>query len=722
MANIIRIKRRAQGGAAGSPSSLKNAELAFNEQDYTLYYGYGASGNADATQIISIGGAGAFVTLNTDQTISGNKIFSGAVTANNLYVSGITVPDDSIALGTKTTGNYIATITASAGNNISVTGSGVESAAITLDLTSTGVSAGSYGSTTQIPTFTVDAYGRLTSASTANVATSLSIAGNAGTDTVNLLSDTLTVSGASHLTSTVTNNKITLTTDATNLNLADTIISRDSVGDFAAGIASLTTLKIGALSYSPLNALVSVQSSVGSYNQLIFQNSNAGVNASSDIIVNNNLSTDSTYYGDFGMNSSTWNGIGGFNSPSNVYLSSTSADLAIGTTTANAIRFVIGGSDTDALTISSASIATFNGTATKLTSILGNVGDLYVRSATGGDTSVILTPSGAGTVDVSGYRITNVADPTQSQDAATKAYVDAVKTGLDVKDSVRVASISTSPITAATYSNGASGVGATLTNNGTKAALSIDGISLAVGDRVLVKDAVSGSWNGIYTVTTSGTGADNWVLTRSTDADGTPSNEVSPGMFTFVEEGDTNADSGWVLTTNGTIALGTTSLSFAQFSGAGQITAGAGLTKIGNTIDVGAGYGITVNANDIQLATSVAGSGLTYTTGVLDVIGTADRITSNANSIDIASTYIGQSSITTLGTITTGIWSGTTVAVSAGGTGATTFTSNGIIYGNTQGALQVTSAGTYADDGSQFLTVGVGGVPTWTFTIDGGSF
>jgi hypothetical protein len=147
-------------------------------------------------------------------------------------------------------------------------------------------------------------------------------------------------------------------------------------------------------------------------------------------------------------------------------------------------------------------------------------------------------------------------------------------------------------------------------------------------------------------------------------------------MFTFVSEGTVNADSGWVLTTNDTITLGTTALSFAQFSGAGQITAGAGLTKTGNT---------------------------------LDVVGTNDRITVNADSVDIAATYAGQTSITTVGTITTGTWDASTVAVTAGGTGVESFTDNGVIYGNGTGALDVTAAGTE----HQVLRAGAGGVPAF---------
>lgn len=205
--------------------------------------------------------------------------------------------------------------------------------------------------------------------------------------------------------------------------------------------------------------------------------------------------------------------------------------------------------------------------------------------------------------------------PTDDAHAATKSYVDAARSGLDVKQSVRAATTTAGTLTTS-FANGS-----VIDTN----------VTLVTGDRILIKDQVTASENGIYTVNATG------APTRATDFDSNA--EVTPGAFTFVEEGATNADSGWVLTNNGTINVGVTGLTFAQFSGAGQITAGAGLTKTGNTIDA---------------------------------VGTSNRITVNADSIDIASTYVGQTSITTLGTIATGTWSASTIAVNKGGTAATT--------------------------------------------------
>lgn len=165
-------------------------------------------------------------------------------------------------------------------------------------------------------------------------------------------------------------------------------------------------------------------------------------------------------------------------------------------------------------------------------------------------------------VSLNSQRITNLADPSGAQDAATRAYVDGKAQGLDIKESVR----------------GASTANVTISPGG--ASFVHDGVTYANGDRILLKDQSTGSQNGIYVV--GGVGS-SVTLTRATDAD--TSAEVTAGMYVWSEEGTTNADSAWVLTTNNPITLGTTALVFTLFSSASALIAGTGLTKSGNAID-----------------------------------------------------------------------------------------------------------------------------------------
>ena len=261
------------------------------------------------------------------------------------------------------------------------------------------------------------------------------------------------------------------------------------------------------------------------------------------------------------------------------------------------------------------------------------------------------------TVSMCNNRITNVSNPSQAQDAATKSYVDAVKTGLDVKDSVRVASTAAATLTTS-FANGES----------------VDGVALATGDRVLVKDQVDGSENGIYTVNASG------APTRAVDFA-----EADGGAFTFIEEGAINSDSGWVMSNDGGVTVGTTSLAFVQFSGAGSITAGTGMTKTGNTLDVVAGTGITSNANSVQIDT----------------------------------TWAGQAAISTVGTVTSGTWQANTIGVGFGGTGIASYSAGDLTYASGATAISKLGAGT----AGQFLMMNSSAnAPEWTSSIDGGTF
>jgi hypothetical protein len=206
--------------------------------------------------------------------------------------------------------------------------------------------------------------------------------------------------------------------------------------------------------------------------------------------------------------------------------------------------------------------------------------------------------------------------------------------GLDIKGSVR----------AATTTN------ITLVTVGT----AVDGVTLIAGDRVLVKNQTTASENGIYVA-----GSGNWA--RASDAD--TAAKLHDGSFVFVEQGG-QAGTGWVLTTDNPITLGTTALTFTQFSAA---------------------------------SSAIAGNGLTASNNVFNVVGTANRIVSDVDSIDIASTYVGQTSITTLGTVGTGTWNATIITPAKGGTGVDntgkTITLGGNLTTSGANALTFTTTG-----------------------------
>lgn len=201
-------------------------------------------------------------------------------------------------------------------------------------------------------------------------------------------------------------------------------------------------------------------------------------------------------------------------------------------------------------------------------------------------------------IDAGAARITNVGTATAAGDAVTKAQLDAAFQGVrDFKESARAA-------TTANVANLATGAPST-----------VDGVSLAVGDRVLVRAQTTGSQNGIYVVGTVGTGA-NGVWSRALDAD--EDSEVTAGMWLAVSEGTTLADTLWMLSTDDPIVVGTTSLTFTKILTLTDLVAGAGLTKTGTTLDVGAGNGIAVDADAVRVLLGTD-SGLEFVTGALEV-------------------------------------------------------------------------------------------------------
>jgi hypothetical protein len=195
-------------------------------------------------------------------------------------------------------------------------------------------------------------------------------------------------------------------------------------------------------------------------------------------------------------------------------------------------------------------------------------------------------------------------------------------------------------------------------------------------------------------------------------------------MFTFIEEGNEWADSGFILITDNPILLGQKGLAFTQFSSAGRTLAGAGLEKVGDNININAGEfsGITVNADSIEISATIDGDGLNFTNGVLGVnfdnttVGYTGSVTKQ---LRIHESYPGQTSITTVGTITTGTWHGNTIDIAAGGTGRTSLAKGSLLYGN--GYLGSMSALLMSSTPYQVLRVSSDNIPEWS-DIDGGTY
>lgn len=248
--------------------------------------------------------------------------------------------------------------------------------------------------------------------------------------------------------------------------------------------------------------------------------------------------------------------------------------------------------------------------------------------------SALAAPTG--NVSWGGYKITSLQDPSSAQDAATKAYVDSVAEGLNIHAPVAAgttASLASLTGGTVTYDNGTSGVGATLTLQNALTTLDTT-YTVQTGDRIMVKNEATAANNGIYTINSAKT-----VLTRATDAD-TPS-ELNGGDFFFIQNGQTLDGTGWVIVDPVT-TIGSTAVTFSQFSGAGTYTAGNGLTLTGNVFSVNAGTGITVAGGSTAIDTSVVVR--KYAASVGDGSNTSYTVTHSLNTRDVTVTIYDNSS------------------------------------------------------------------------------
>ena len=328
-------------------------------------------------------------------------------------------------------------------------------------------------------------------------------------------------------------------------------------------------------------------------------------------------------------------------------------------------------------------------TAVTATNLAGGAGGSIPYQSSAGTTTFlasgtgVLTASGGNpsyTMSPSLTQVTVAADPTSALQVATKQYVDTIATtSIHYHTPVKYEVPNTTGNLNATYNNGTSGVGATLTNAGTLGAFTPDGVVASVGDRILIYNQTNAAQNGVYTVTTVGNGSTPWVLTRATDAntyDPISPNALGGGDAFFVTSGNTGAGETYVCNNVGPITFGTTAITFVQVSATQVYSAGTGLTLTGTTFSLTA-----------PVATSLGGTGLSsFTSG-------------------------GAVYATSTSALTTG-----TLPVTAGGTGATSLTSGYLVKGNGTSAA---SASVVYDTGTN---VGIGtSSPAQKLAVDSGA-
>tara|TARA_B100000282_G_scaffold49328_1_gene31164 strand:+ start:2313 stop:4418 length:2106 start_codon:yes stop_codon:yes gene_type:complete len=701
MATILKIKRSTASGTT-APGSLSAGELA-------VTYGGGTSGNlgerlmignSDGSAVLVIGGK-YFADLN-DHTL-------GTLTASSAVLVDSNSAVDTMKIGNSTTtGGSIEFQEGTNNGSNSVSLKAPNSIASDLTLTLPGAD-GSAGQ----PLVT-DGSGGL---SFGTITTAINIAADSGSTDGVSTEETITFEGGTGIDTTVTNNKISYAIDSTvatltgsqtlsNKTLASPIFTTQfSIGSAVISEAELETIDgITAGTAAASKAVVlDANRDIGTVRNLTSDGTvtAAGFTIGSATMVETDLEqvediTAGTAAASKALVVDANKDIGTIRN----ITSNGSFSAASGTFTGNIVigngAYIGSTSDTDAIQIeadgdvvlSQALAVSGSHTVTGTTTMNGavNIGNASADAVAIAGTATFtpsadfdggFTVASSQTIDMGGNQITNVADPTQAQNAATKAYVDAVKTGLNVKDSAKLAT--TAALAASTYANGSSGVGATLTANA-NGALSIDSVAVSTSDRVLIKDQADAAQNGIYTVTNTGGAGAAFVLTRATDAD--TGAEMPGGTFIFVTQGTNNADNGFTFTHNGTPTIGTTDLTVAQFSGAGQIDAGAGLTKSGNTLAVQVDdSSIEINSDTLR----VKASGITN--AML------------AGSIDLTAKVTG------------------TLPVANGGTGAASLTANRLLLSNGTSAISVLAAGT----AGQVMTSNGASAPAFG-DIDGGTY
>ena len=603
-----------------------------------------------------------------------------------LSVAGVPVTRQVIAGTGMTGGGQL-----SSNVTLSIAAGGVGST----ELASSGVTPGTYGATTDIPVFTVDATGRVMAATTVPatisgyVPDSREVNTGAGLSGGGALTSNLTItanlSSATPLAGFQAGSAGTSTDisradhkhPAVNLALDDEVDGLLGLGN--GGTAKSIVAAAGAVIWSGADGLY--VGPVGSAGQVLVSGGAGAPTWGSAIIVSDQAA--------------------------NVVYAGPAAGAAAPT----AFRALV----TADLPNSGASAGTYGSQA--VVPVLTINGKGQVTSAV--NTTINAVTLTTGTISTA---------PTNGTDIVNKNYADSIATGINFHQACRLAT--TAALSAYTYNNGASGVGATITANA-NGALTIDSVAAVATNRILVKNETSTNepYNGVYTVTQAGSAGTPFILTRATDFDtpGSGVDQIDAGDFFLITAGTVNANTSWVQQTPLPITVGTTAIVFSQFGAAGTTyTAGTGLTLAGtvfsitNTAVTAASYG---SASAVPTFTVNAQGQLTAAADVNIAISGSQITSGTVDSARISGSYTG---ITGVGTLTAGTWNATTVGTAYGGTGLTSFTSGGAVYANstsslTTGTLPIASGGTNATTTPTAGAVAYGSGTAYAFSLAGSS-
>ena len=680
-------------------------------------------------------GAGRNSTLQISQ--------SGINLTGTIQIDGVQLNATAEQLNTAATGAASVTgIVAESGDNkyghtlvgsagVTITNANGTAGNPTFALEDTSVVAGTYGPMSNI---TINAQGRITDVTATTTISANSFVGGTFSGSSLTVENNVSVSGTLNVVGAANiDGKLSVSNDINSTGTltvagATSITGKLTAGNISTSVVSATYLFGDGSNITGLAGAGTMTAMTAGTGIHLLENSTTvtGVTGSGTIVIDANQSFDTV--------SATSFVIGGDNVAMSATVATLSATMATSidnsntniTTNTNAVTSInsvitaLSATMATSINNNTTNITTNTNAITSINTVIGD-GAGFVTGAQLEAVSAALATSIGNHLPLAGGTMTGSlilsGAPTTTQEAATKQYVDNLaSSSIHFHDAVRVESISNLN---ATYNNGTAGVGATLTNAGSQAALVIDGITLVVADRVLVDNQTDQTQNGVYTVTNIGSASTNWVLTRATDADSYEPGDntgLDEGSYFLVTEGNTSEGNAYICSNVGTITFGTTNITFAQFSSSLVYSGGTGINvNDSRVISVsGVPSSAAVAALSATMATSIDNSNTNITTNI-NAITSINTVITNLSATMATSINNNTTNITTN---TNAITSVNTVITNLSATLATSISNylpltGGTLTGNIVNAVNTASVNaTTTPDFSSYNSF------TWTLVGD----